>query len=45
MQPATLHLYREPAALLPYVREDEVDAATYRRAKRVASLCRTKLAS
>jgi len=38
-----LELYREAAALLPYVREDEVDAAIYRRAKRVAEACRGKL--
>jgi hypothetical protein len=39
-----LELYHEAAALLPYVREDEVDAASYRRAKRVAEVCRSKLA-
>ena len=38
-----LELCREAAALLPYVREEEVDPATYKRAKRVASLCRNKL--
>ena len=38
-----LELYREAAALLPYIRGDEVDQATYKRAKRVASLCRNKL--
>jgi hypothetical protein len=39
-----LQLYREAAALLPYAREDEVDQAIYRRAKRVAEVCRSKLA-
>ena len=39
-----LALYREASALLPYVREDEVDAAIYKRAKRVAEVCRRKLA-
>ena len=39
-----LELYREAAALLPYVREDEVDAVTYKRAKRIADVCRSKLA-
>jgi hypothetical protein len=29
--------------LLPYVREDEVDAAIYKRAKRVAEVCRSKM--
>ena len=40
----TLDLFREAAALLPYIREDEVDAAIYRRAKRIAEVCRSKLA-
>lgn len=39
-----LELQREPAALLPYVGEDEVDPAIYKRAKRVAQVCRSKLA-
>jgi len=39
----TLELYREAAALLPYVREDEVDAAIYKQARRVAEVCRGKL--
>ncbi len=39
-----LELYREASALLPYVREDEVDVATYKRAKRVTEVCRSKLA-
>jgi hypothetical protein len=39
-----LELYREASALLPYVHEGEVDAATYRRAKRVAEVCRRKIA-
>jgi hypothetical protein len=39
-----LELYREAAAMFPYVREDEVDAAIYKRAKRVAEVCRRKLA-
>ena len=38
-----LELYREAAALLPYICEGEVAPATYKRAKRVASLCRNKL--
>jgi len=38
----TLELYSEAAALLAYVREDDVDPVTYKRAKRVADLCRTK---
>jgi hypothetical protein len=38
-----LELYREASALSTYVREDEVDAAIYRRAKRVAEVCRGKL--
>jgi len=37
-----LELYREAAALLPYVREDEVDAAIYKRAERIAEVCRSK---
>ena len=39
----TLKLYREAAALLPYVREDEVDPAVYKRASRVAQTCRGRL--
>jgi hypothetical protein len=39
-----LQLHREAAALLPYVREDEVDVAIYTRARRVAEVCRSKLA-
>lgn len=39
-----LELYREAAALLPYVREDEVDPAICKRAKRIADVCRGKLA-
>jgi len=39
-----LDLYREAAALWNYVREDEVDPAIYRRAKRIADLCRNKSA-
>ena len=39
-----LELYREAAALLPYVRQDEVDPAIYKRAKRIAEVCRGKMA-
>ncbi len=39
-----LELYREAAALFPYVCEDEVDTAIYKRAKRVAKVCRSKIA-
>jgi hypothetical protein len=38
-----LQLFREAAALLPYAREDEVDPAIYKRTKRVAEACRSKL--
>lgn len=38
-----LELYRESAALLPYVREDEVDPGVYRRARRIAEVCRSKV--
>jgi hypothetical protein len=38
-----LELCQEASALLPYVREDEVDAAIYKRAKRVAKVCRSKI--
>ncbi len=38
-----LELYREAGALLPYVRADEAAPAVYRRAKRVADVCRNKL--
>jgi restriction endonuclease Mrr len=37
-----LELYREAAALLPYVHEEEVEPAVYRRAKRIAVSCRNK---
>jgi hypothetical protein len=37
-----LELCREAAALLPYVQEDEVDPAIYKRARRVAEVCRGK---
>lgn len=37
-----MELYREAAALLPYVHEEEVDPAVYRRAKRIAEVCRNK---
>ena len=40
----TVELHREAAALLPYVHEDEVEPATYKRAKRVAEVCRSRLA-
>jgi hypothetical protein len=40
-----LELHREAAALLPYVRDAEVNSAIYKRAKRVADLCRSKLGS
>jgi len=40
----TVELHREAAALLPYVHEDEVEPAIYKRAKRVAEVCRSKLA-
>jgi hypothetical protein len=38
-----LELYREVAALLPYVCEEETDPVTYRRAKRVTEVSCTKL--
>jgi len=38
-----MELYREAAALLPYVHEDEVEAAIYRRSKRIAEVSRRKL--
>lgn len=38
-----LELYREAAALLPYVCEDEVDPGIYKRARRIAEVCRAKL--
>jgi hypothetical protein len=38
-----LDLYREAAGLLPYIRGDEVDPAIYKRARRVAEVCRSKL--
>ena len=38
-----LDLLREAAALLQYVRDTDVDPAIYRRAKRVAEACRSKL--
>lgn len=37
-----MELYREAAALLPYVHEGEVDPAVYRRTKRIAEVCRNK---
>jgi hypothetical protein len=36
-------LYREAAALLAYVHGSEVDPAIYKRARRVAEVCRSKL--
>lgn len=38
-----LDLYKEAAALLPYVHESEVDPAIYKQAKRVADACRSRL--
>jgi len=38
----TLELHREAAALLSYVREEEVSPAIYKRAKRVAAVCRSR---
>nr|MBC8254351.1 hypothetical protein [Ardenticatenia bacterium] len=40
----TVELYREAAALLPYVNEGEVAPAICKRAKRIAEVCRSKLA-
>jgi hypothetical protein len=37
-----LELYREAAALLPYVDQGQVDAAIYKRAKRIAEVCQSK---
>lgn len=39
-----LELHREAAALLVFVRESEVDPSIYKRAKRIADVCRSKLA-
>jgi hypothetical protein len=38
-----LELHREAAALLPFVQEDDVDPGSYKRARRVAEVCRSKV--
>ena len=38
-----LELYREAAALLPFVSADDVDRATYARSRRIAEVARTRV--